>query len=133
MSTIPGTVMTKSQDHTRRWLHTSLCKDHRRVFQPRTHSEHMRISSADLGNVCLRSQADHDIQFLQFNIDGVVVLHKEHLDFLLQNFRPRGNITLFHSRLVKPMGYPNHRYLLFRHLPKHFLRKRMVSLCVQRT
>lgn len=41
-----------------------------------------------LGNVGLRGQADHDVQFLQFDIDWVVVLDKEHLDLLLQDLRP---------------------------------------------
>lgn len=41
-----------------------------------------------LGNVGLRGQADHDVQFLQFHIDRVVVLDKEHLDLLLQDLRP---------------------------------------------
>jgi hypothetical protein len=33
----------------------------------------------------LRRQADHDVQFLQLDIDGVVVLHKEHLHLMLQD------------------------------------------------
>lgn len=36
----------------------------------------------------MRGQANHDVQFLQFDIDGVIVLHKEHLDLLLQNLWP---------------------------------------------
>lgn len=47
-----------------------------------------------LGNVSLRGQADHDVQFLQFHIDWVVVLDKEHLDLLLQNLRPAHKHTL---------------------------------------
>lgn len=38
-----------------------------------------------LGDVGLRCQADHDVQFLQLDIDGVVVLHKEHLHLMLQD------------------------------------------------
>lgn len=41
-----------------------------------------------LGNVSLRGQADHDVQFLQFHVDWVVVLDKEHFDLLLQDLRP---------------------------------------------
>lgn len=41
-----------------------------------------------LSNVSLRGQADHDVQFLQFHIDWVVVLNKEHFDLLLQDLRP---------------------------------------------
>lgn len=41
-----------------------------------------------LGNVGLRGQADHDVQFLQFHIDRVVVLDKEHFDLLLQDLGP---------------------------------------------
>lgn len=70
---------------------------------PRTDAGSITIS-ADLGNVGLRSQADHDVQFLQLDIDGVVVLHEEHLDFLLQDFRPEGNKMLFHPRLVQTLG-----------------------------
>lgn len=83
---------------------------------PRTHAGSVRTCWADLGNVCLRSQADHDVQFLQLHVDRVVVLHKEHLDFLLQDFRPEGNIALFHPRLVKTTGsiltgLSNHIYI----------------------
>ena len=41
-----------------------------------------------LGYVGLGGQANHDVQFLQLHIDGVVVFHKEHLDLLLQDLRP---------------------------------------------
>lgn len=41
-----------------------------------------------LGNVGLRGQADHDVQFLQFHIYRVVVLDKEDFDLLLQDLRP---------------------------------------------
>ena len=44
-----------------------------------------------LGDVGLRGQADHDVQLLQLDVDGVVVLHEEHLDLLLQDLRPGGN------------------------------------------
>lgn len=84
--------------------YTFSLRDQRVSSMPRTHAGSVRPCWADLGNVCLRSQADHDVQFLQFDVDGVVVLHKEHLDFLLQDFRPEGNITLFHPRQVKTTG-----------------------------
>lgn len=38
-----------------------------------------------LGDVSLRCQADHYVQFLQLDVDGVVVLHKEHLHLMLQD------------------------------------------------
>lgn len=41
-----------------------------------------------LGDVGLRGQADHDVQFLQFHIYRVVVLDEEHLDLLLQDLGP---------------------------------------------
>ncbi len=47
-----------------------------------------------LCNVGLRGQADHDVQFLQFHIDRVVVFNKEHFDLLLQDLRPAHKITL---------------------------------------
>ena len=49
---------------------------------------HHHQADPDLGNVGLGSQADHDVQLLQFDIDGVVVLHKEHLHLMLQDLRP---------------------------------------------
>lgn len=49
-----------------------------------------------LGNVGLRSQTDHDVQFLQFHIDGVIVFDKEHLDLLLQDLRPAQNQYMTH-------------------------------------
>lgn len=48
----------------------------------------VKLSLKYLGDVGMRGQADHDIQFLQFDIDGVIVLDKEHFDLLLQNLRP---------------------------------------------
>ena len=44
--------------------------------------------SQNVGDVGGVGQADHDVQFLQLHVDGVVVLHVEHLDVLLQNVRP---------------------------------------------
>lgn len=41
-----------------------------------------------LGDVGLRGQADHDVQFLQFHINWVIVLDKEHFDLLLEDLRP---------------------------------------------
>ena len=45
---------------------------------------------ANLGDVSLGGQADHDVQLLQRHIDGVVVLHEEHLHLVLQDLRPGG-------------------------------------------
>lgn len=39
----------------------------------------------DLSNVCLRRKADHNVQLLQLHVNGVVVLDKEHLHFVLQD------------------------------------------------
>ncbi len=36
-----------------------------------------QLSLKYLGDVGMRGQADHDIQFLQFDIDGVIVLDKK--------------------------------------------------------
>lgn len=94
----------KSQDNSSTCCVHTCVRSMRGFSIPKTHAEHTRTCSSDLGNVCLRSQADHDVQFLQFDIDGVIVLHKEHFDFLLQDFRPGGNITLYHSGLVQIIG-----------------------------
>ena len=51
-----------------------------------------------LGNVGLRGQADHDVQFLQFHINWVVVFNKEHFDLLLEDLRPE------HKRHNKTMN-----------------------------
>lgn len=93
---MPGTARPDIQDNSSSGKHP-----HARTTRGIPLPQHIGSSPADLGNVCLRSQADHDVQFLQFDIDGVIVLHKEHLDFLLQDFRPVGIMMLFHSRLVK--------------------------------
>lgn len=45
-------------------------------------------TSQYLGDVGLRGQADHDVQFLQFHINWVIVLDKEHFDLLLEDLRP---------------------------------------------
>ena len=44
--------------------------------------------SQDIGNVGRGGQANHDVQLLQFHIDGVIVLDKEHLDVLFQDLGP---------------------------------------------
>ena len=44
--------------------------------------------SQDIGNVGRGGQANHDVQLLQFHIDGVIVLDKEHLDVLFQDLWP---------------------------------------------
>lgn len=38
----------------------------------------------------MRGQADHDVQFLQLDVDGVIVLDKENFDLLFQDLRPAG-------------------------------------------
>lgn len=43
-----------------------------------------------LGNVGMRGQTDHDVQFLQLDVDRVIVLDKEDFDLLLQDLRPAG-------------------------------------------
>lgn len=50
--------------------------------------------SADLGDVGLGGQTDHDVQLLQLHVDGVIVFHKEDLHFVLQDLRPGGKIRL---------------------------------------
>lgn len=51
-----------------------------------------------LGNVGMRGQADHNVQFLQLDVDGVIVLDKEHFDLLLQDLRPASReITVLFS------------------------------------
>lgn len=55
-----------------------------------------------LSDVGLRGQADHDVQFLQFHIDGVVVLDKEDFDLLLQDLRPV-NVNTLHIRLWRKL------------------------------
>jgi hypothetical protein len=40
-----------------------------------------------LGNAGLAGQPDHDVQLLQLDVDGVVVLDKKHLHLLLKNIR----------------------------------------------
>lgn len=62
-----------------------------------------------LGDVGLRGQAYHDVQFLQFHIDRVVVLYKEHLDLLLQDLGPAHRKTL-HIRLWKRPDPKERRY-----------------------
>ena len=42
----------------------------------------------DLGDVCLTGQSDHNVQFLQLDVDWVVVLHKEHLHLVFEDVRP---------------------------------------------
>lgn len=46
------------------------------------------MNSKYLGDVGLRGQADHDVQFLQFHVNWVVVFDKEHFDLLLEDLRP---------------------------------------------
>lgn len=40
-----------------------------------------------LGNILLVCKSDHDVQFLKLDIDGVIVLNKEHFHLILQNIR----------------------------------------------
>lgn len=49
----------------------------------------MRLNVHYLGYVSLRCQADHDVQLLQFDIDWVVVLHKENLHFVFEDLRAK--------------------------------------------
>ena len=42
----------------------------------------------DVADVAGTGKTNHDVQFLQFDIDGVVVLHKENLDVITQDVRP---------------------------------------------
>ena len=41
-----------------------------------------------MGNVGLAGKPDHDVQFLQLDVDGVVVLDKEDLHLVLEDLRP---------------------------------------------
>jgi hypothetical protein len=41
-----------------------------------------------LGDVSLTGQPDHNVQLLQLDVDGVVVLDKEHLHLVLENVGP---------------------------------------------
>lgn len=52
------------------------------------------IQGTYLGNVGLRGQADHDVQFLQLHVDWVVILDKEYFNLLLQDLRPAKTYTL---------------------------------------
>lgn len=52
------------------------------------------LPPADLGNVGLGGQANHDVQLLQLHIDGVVVLHEEDLHLVLEDLRPGGRAGL---------------------------------------
>lgn len=70
-----------------RYGHTALGRG--RKFQENiTLTVHSMVFEAGyLGDVGLRGQSDHDVQLLQLDINGVVVLHKEHFDLLLQDLR----------------------------------------------
>lgn len=46
------------------------------------------LGQSYLGDVGLGGQSDHDVQFLQLDVDGIIVLDKEHFDLLLQDLRP---------------------------------------------
>jgi hypothetical protein len=41
-----------------------------------------------LGNVGLTGEPDHDVQLLQLDVDGIVVLDEEHLHLVLENVGP---------------------------------------------
>ncbi len=43
--------------------------------------------SQDLGNVGLVCQTNHDVKFLKFDVDWVIIFHKEYFHFMLQNVR----------------------------------------------
>ena len=44
--------------------------------------------SQDIGNVGRGGQTNHDVKLLQFHVDGIVVLDKEHFDVFFQNLWP---------------------------------------------
>ena len=52
-----------------------------------TEASHLELGE-DLGDVGLASEPDHDVQLLQLDVDGVVVLDKEHLHLVLEDVRP---------------------------------------------
>jgi hypothetical protein len=41
-----------------------------------------------LGNVGLAGESDHDVQLLQLDVDGIVVLDEEDLHLVLEDVRP---------------------------------------------
>ena len=45
----------------------------------------LRKNASDISTV---NQTDHNIQFLQLDINGIIVLHKEHFDVVLQDVGP---------------------------------------------
>ena len=44
--------------------------------------------SKDITDVCASDKTDHNVQFLQLDIDGIIVFHKKYLDIFLQNVSP---------------------------------------------
>ena len=43
----------------------------------------------DLRDIRCIGQTDHDVEFLEFNVDRVVVFNEEHFHFILKNVRSR--------------------------------------------
>ena len=39
----------------------------------------------DISNVAWGAQTDHNVQLFQFDVDRIVVFHKKHFDFFLEN------------------------------------------------
>jgi hypothetical protein len=67
----------------------------------------------DLGNVCLAGEPDHDVQLLQLDVDGIVVLDEEDLHLVLEDVRPllddevdvaQGHVLHLHGEIIDHQG-----------------------------
>lgn len=82
----------------------SLPRDHSSLVMLLPNTKAQPLPSADLGDVGLGGQADHNVQLLQLHVDGVIVLHEENLHLVLQDLWPgcRAGLTEEQKARYKP-------------------------------
>ena len=65
--------------------------------------------SKDLGNVGLVCQTNHDVEFLQFHVDWVVIFHKEYFHFMFQDVWAEIEIyDIFFHNMIMLMAWLSH-------------------------
>jgi len=72
-----------------------------------------------LSNILLVGQSDHDVQLFKFNINWIIILHKEHFHLILEDVRSAKNndkvtsiLTLLYVSLVLVLFHNNKYYII---------------------
>ena len=78
-----------------------------------------------LSNILLVSQSDHDVQLFKFNINWIIILHKEHFHLILEDVRSaknNGKVTsiLTLKLMLKNLLYVSSVLVLF-HNNKYYI------------